>query len=449
MNDAMTGPADQSQRNTAISDEKGGVNRKPLFFYGWVMVVISIIGMMLVYGTRHSFSVLFPPILGEFGWSRGSTALMLSLNILLYGLTAPIAGSLYDRWKPHRLILIGAILLGLATAGCAFARELWHFYLLFGVLMPVGSAFSGWPLLGPTLTNWFAKKRGMVIGLAQMGGGLSFTYGIFVEFVISQVGWRHAYFVIAGIVIAVLVPLYLFFYRYRPGEKGLKPYGADDQRVAIELDASAAEGQKSVPHDWTLRKALRTYQLWFLVVTQSLYWGVGAYLVLGHQVKFAEDVGYSSTFAASIFALFGIFAVAGQLSAALSDWIGREKTGTIAVILTLGALTALLSVRDTSQPWLLYLYGIGFGYGAGLCAPTIYAGLADIFHGRHFGVLSGLLLAGFGIGGAIGPWLGGFIYDVTGSYTSAFIFAMVCFGLSAITLWIAAPRKAEKLRAKL
>ncbi len=271
MNDAMTGSADQSQRNTAISDGKGGVNRKPLFFYGWVMVVISIIGMMLVYGTRHSFSVLFPPILGEFGWSRGSTALMISLNILLYGLTAPIVGSLYDRWKPHRLIIIGAILLGLATAGCAFARELWHFYLLFGVLMPVGSACSGWPLLGPTLSNWFAKKRGMVIGLAQMGGGLSFTYGIFVEFVIVQVGWRHAYFVIAGIVIAVLVPLYFFFYHYRPEKKGLKPYGADEPRVAIELDASAAEAQKSVPHGWTLRKALKTYHLWFLVATQSLY----------------------------------------------------------------------------------------------------------------------------------------------------------------------------------
>ena len=316
-------------------------------------------------------------------------------------------------------------------------------YLLFGFLMPVGSAFSGWPLLGPTLTNWFARRRGMVIGLAQVGGGLSFTYGMFVEFVIAQVGWRHTYFVIAGIVIAVLVPLYLFFYRYHPGSKGLKPYGADNRWLDIE--AGAAEE----PGDWTLRKALRTYQLWFMLASQSLYWGVGTYLVLGHQVKFAEDVGYSSTFAASVFALFGIFTVAGQLSAGLSDWIGREKTVTLAVILALGALTALLSVRDTSQPWLLYLYAICFGYGAGLCAPTIYAGLADIFHGRNFGVLSGLLLTGFGIGGIIGPWLGGYIYDVTGSYTNAFLFAIACFGLSCITFWIAAPRKAEKLRAQL
>ena len=445
----MSGIAGQSQSDTPAVAGKGGIHRKPLFFYGWVMVAITIIGMILVYGTRHSFSVFFPPILSEFGWSRGSTALMLSLNILLYGLMAPVSGSLYDRWKPHRLILIGAFVLGLATAGCAFARKLWHFYVLFGVLMPVGSAFSGWPLLGPTLANWFAKRRGLVIGLAQMGGGLSFTYGIFVEFVISQVGWRYTYFVIAGLVIVVLVPLYLFLYRYHPEKKGLKPYGADEPRVAVELDARATESQKTVPRDWTLRKALRTYQLWALITAQSLYWGVGAYLVLGHQIKFAEDVGYSSAFAASVFALFGIFSAAGQLSSSLSDWIGREKTMTIAVILALGAVTALLSVRDTSQPWLLYLYAVCFGYGAGLAAPALYAGLADIFHGRHFGVLSGLLLAGFGIGGVMGPWLGGFIYDMTGSYTSAFIFVMVCFCLSCIMMWVAAPRKAQKLRAQL
>ncbi len=403
--------------------------------------------MALLYGTRHSFSVFFPPILGEFGWSRGSTALMLSLNILVYGLVAPIAGTLGDRWKPRRIMPIGITIVGLATAGCAFATELWHFYLLFGILMPVGTAFSGWPLIGPALTNWFSKRRGLVLGLGQLGGGISFTYGMFVEFVISQLGWRYAYFVIASIVAAVLLPLYLFLFHYRPENKGLKAYGTNELTGVQNLTTEIAGVRNPGNNDWTLGRALKSYQLWFLVLTQSLYWGIGCYLVLAHQVKFAEDAGYSSTFAASIFALFGIFMAIGQLSAAVSDWIGREKTVTLAAILSISALVALVLVEDTSQPWLLYVYAIGFGYGAGLSAPTIFAGTADLFHGRHYGAISGLILTGFGIGGAIGPWLGGYIYDITGSYISAFLFSMVCFGIAVIAFWIAAPRKGARLRA--
>ncbi len=405
--------------------------------------------MTLLYGSRHSFSVFFPPILGEFGWSRGSTALMLSLNILVYGLVAPIAGSLGDRWKPRRIIPIGITIVGLATASCAFASELWHFYLLFGILMPVGTAFSGWPLLGPALTNWFSKRRGLVLGLGQLGGGISFTYGMFVEFVISQLGWRYAYFVIAGVLTAVLLPLYLFLFHYRPENKGLKAYGTNELTGAQNLTTEIAGVRNPGNNDWTLGRALKSYQLWFLVLTQSLYWGMGCYLVLAHQVKFAEDAGYSSTFAASIFALFGIFMAIGQLSAAVSDWIGREKTVTLAAILSISALVALVLVKDTSQPWLLYVYAIGFGYGAGLSAPTVFAGTADLFHGRHYGAISGLILTGFGTGGAIGPWLGGYIYDITGSYISAFVFSMVCFGLAGIAFWIAAPRKAARLRPEV
>ena len=96
--------------------------RRPPFFYGWVIVGTAIVGGTLVYGIRHSFSVFFPPILDEFGWSRGSTAIMLSLNVLIYGLMAPVAGSLADRWKPRRVMPIGVIILGLATAGCACQR---------------------------------------------------------------------------------------------------------------------------------------------------------------------------------------------------------------------------------------------------------------------------------------------------------------------------------------
>lgn len=417
--------------------------------YAWIIVGIVIISMTLIYGIRHSFPVFFPSILEEFGWSRGSTAFMLSLNLLVYGSLAPIAGSLGDRWKPHRVMPIGLIVLGLATVGCAFARELWHFYLLLGFVAAIGMAFAGWPLLGPALANWFVRKRGLAMGLAQIGAGLSFTYGLYAEFAISQLGWRHAYFVLAGTLWAILLPLYLLFFHFRPESRGLIPYGAGELAMATDEAPEVSQASKSLTHHWTLRQALGTYQLWLLMLAYFLFWGIGTYLVITHQVKFAEDVGYSSTFAASIFALYGFSLIGGNLSCGISDRIGREITITLASTLMIIALMALVSAKDTSQPWLLYIYAICFGYGGGFFTPTMTAGAADIFHGRHFGAIAGILLTGMGIGGVIGPWLGGYIHDITGSYTSAFFLCMGAFAIACISFWLAAPRNADKLNAKI
>ena len=373
---------------------------------------------------------------------------MMSLNLLVYGFTAPLVGGLVDRWKPRRVIFIGFTILILATVGCAFARELWHFYLLFGILLPVGTACCGWPLLSPTLANWFFKRRGLAMGLGQLGGGLSFTYALFADAVISQLGWRGSFFVLAGVLVVLPLPLYFFLYRYRPGDKGLKAYGAGEVSSVPRTGIEAAATSGSSPRDWTLRRAMKTYQLWLLIISHLLYWGVGCYMILAHQVKFAQDIGYSSAFAASIFALFGIAMAIGMPSSAISDWIGREKTITLAIILSIGAVLALILVQDTSQSWLLYVYAICFGYGAGLYATLTYVGAADIFYGRQFGAISGMMLTGLGIGGVLGPWLGGYIYDVSGSYTGAFILTIVCFGLSGVAYWMAAPRKAVEIRAR-
>ena len=415
--------------------------KRPVFFYGWVIVAIIVVSMVLIYGIRHSFAVFFSRILQEFPWSRGNIAIMFSMNIFIYGFLAPIAGTLADRWKPRRVMPLGVVILGLATAGCAFANKLWHFYFLFGCLMPLGSAFSGWPIMAPSLVNWFTKRKGLVLGLGQMGGGLSFVYSIFVEFTISQMGWRNTFIILAVILVIFLLPLYLFFFYYRPEEKGLYSYGVEP---AAPSPPSSAEGpvfRNPMILERTLGEVMRTPQLWFLVLSYALYWGVGCYLILAHQVKFTEDAGYSSLFSVSVFALFGITLFMGQVSGFLSDWLGREKTVTLATLLSLGALIALMSVRDTSQPWLLYVYSISLGYGAGLFSPTLFAASADIFPGRNYGAVAGLLLAGMGAGGAVGPWIGGYLFDLSGSYTSSFILSMVSMGLSCISLWLAAPRK--------
>ena len=418
--------------------------RRPLFFYGWTIVGIAVLSEVIVYGIRHSFSAFFPPILDEFGWSRASTAVMLSLSLLVYGFTAPMVGSLADRWRPKKLMLIGMTILSLATTGCAFANELWHFYLLFGIIMPIGIASCGWPLWSPTLANWFVKKRGLAMSLGQVGGGISYTFVMLVELTISNLGWRHAYFVLGGIVIVVLLPLCLLFFHFRPQSKGLQAYGVDESLVT-ENSAQVSTVSSEVFHNWTLHQALRTRRLWFLILSQFLFWGVGCYLVLAHQIRFTEDIGYTGMFSASIFALVGIFMIIGQALSSISDWIGREQTITIATALAMGGLVALLLVNDTDQPWLLYLYAVCFGGGAGLYSPAIFAATADIFYGKNFGAISGLLLTGMGIGGLIGPWLGGYIYDVAGSYYGAFVLCLVCLGLSCIAAWVAAPRHIKRL----
>ncbi len=416
------------------------------YFYGWKIVWVGIIGMILIYGIRHSFAVFFTPILEEFSWSRGNISIMMSLNILIYGFLAPVAGILAERWKVRILLPLGIGILGAATAGCAYARELWHFYVLFGALMPVGSALAGWPIIAPAIMNWFVRRRGLVLGIGQMGGGLSFVYTIFVKYSILEVGWRTTFLVLAGMLVGVLFPLYLLFFYYRPEDRGLKPYGSAEMAPAPGGEKKIPAAKIPVARDWTFAQILRSSQLWLLVFSYALYWGIAGYLVLAHQVRFAEDAGYSSIFSVSIFALFGVTVFLGQMSGFLSDRVGREKAATVASALSILAMVALLSVRDHSQPWLLYVYSICYGYGGGLFTPTIFAGSADIFYGRYYGTVSGLLLTGMRVGAVFGPWLGGYIFDVTGSYRPAFVLCMACIAISCLSLWIAAPRKGIKPR---
>ena len=425
------------------------VSRRPRIFFGWYIVALTIISMGLIYGVRNSFSVLFGPILDEFGWLRSSTAAMLSLNVLFYGLTAPLAGTLADRWEPRKVTFIGAGILSLATAVCYFAGELWHFYLLFGLIVPIGTAFMGAPMLNPALINWFGKARGLAIGLGQIGGGLSFAYSFVVEAVLSAFNdWRPAFLVMGGTILAVVLPLYLWLYWFRPEDKGMQAYGTEARELAVTEESAAAQAAAAEP-DWTFKGALRTRNLWGLVLAQFFYWGIGNYLILAHQVKFATESGYSAVLATSVFALFGIVSIGGQLAASISDKIGREWTAMIGVALAIVAAVALLQVHGGTTAWLLYLYSVCSGFATGLFTPQVFAGVGDLFHGRNIGAISALILTGLGVGGAIGPWLGGYIYDATGSYTIALYIVIGAYLAGGACFLLAAPRRAEAIRARL
>ena len=205
------------------------VSKSYQFANRWTVLTTVFICGLLVYGIRHSFSAFFPYILDEFGWSRGSTALIFALSIFMYGLLAPLSGSIADRWKPKLVSSGGILLIGVSASTCALANELWHFYMLFGVLMPVGIAFTGMPVLVPALTNWFTSKRGMILGIGITGGGLSFSMATYAELLIANFGWRLAFVIMSATVTTIAIPLLLLFFRYRPINQMQK----DDKKVKI------------------------------------------------------------------------------------------------------------------------------------------------------------------------------------------------------------------------
>ena len=390
--------------------------------------------MTLGYGVRHSFSVFFPSLIEEFGGSRGNTAVMFSIHLFFYGIVAPLSGALGDFWKPKKTIIFGTVIIGISTASCFFAKDLWHFYMIFGVITPIGLACLGTPVVTPTIINWFIKSRGLAYGIAQMGGGLSFIIAIFADKMITLLGWRFAYLTMGLSIMIILIPVILYFFVGDPSEKNIKPYGSEKEIKPISNSVIHAEG-------WTLRKALRTHQFWLMAISQTLFWGPGCYMVLAHQVKFAQDVGYSSIFSASIFGLYGVTMVLGQICASVSDRIGREWVVVTGCFFCTVAIVALSQVQDTSNRWLLYVYALSFGFGSGLHAPTVLLGASDLFSGKHFGTITGMIIGCAGVAGSLGPWFGGLLHDKFGDYQFAFGIAILSFSLSAMSFVFSAPRQ--------
>ena len=189
---------------------------------------------------------------------------------------------------------------------------------------------------------------------------------------------------------------------------------------------------------------MQTYQFWFLFFARFCIFGFVENLVVVHQVALMRDVGFSTTFVTSIVLLWGIMMALGNLAGSLSDKIGREKTFAIGCLASIMGLFMLLLLEQSDDSWIPYLYTVCFGLGMGMNGPALGAASADIFQGRHFGSINGFLILGYGLGGIIGPWFGGFVFDTTKSYSIALMVAILVTCAAFALLWIAAPRKIRK-----
>jgi len=417
-------------------------------FYGWYIALVGTTAYALGYGARFSFSVIFPSLLEEFKWSRDLTATMFSVHLLIYGIAAPITGFLVDRTGPRKTMVLGAILLSLGLILSRWGNQLWYFWITFGLISGAGLCMIGAVPFTTVLRNWFEKKRGLALSLLFLGSGGAFGCYPAVAWLIDTIGWRDTYLIEGLVVGGVMIPLVLFVVRYHPRDMGLFRDGLPETK---EGRTSSGKGTLRVVDpawaavDWTLSKAVRTSRFWLICLTTFSLWGINQNILLAHQVAFAIDMGFSKLYAASVLSLFGLTYAIGSLGSLISDRIGREVTVTLATAIGISGMIVLMFIRDASQPWMLYYFSISLGVANGLCSPTIAAALTDIFQGPRVGPIVGAVWFAFAVGGTIGPWLGGWLFERTGDYFLAFLVATVLFAVACAALWLAAPRKVRRV----
>ena len=419
------------------------------FFYGWIIVAVTFITMAIGVNARTAFSLLFPPIIDEFGWERGVTAGAFSFGFVVSAAVSPLIGRLMDRAGPCAVMEFGVALMAGGLLLAPLTTQPWHLYLTIGVMVGAGSICLGYSGQSLFLPNWFIRRRGLATGLAFAGVGLgSMTLLPWVQHMIEQTGWRTACTAMGIVVLVVLAPINLVL-RKRPEDIGLQPDGDAAPSASSAKPLSNIVDPVWAGTDWTLPRALRTARFWWI----SLGYFGGLYIwyaVQVHQTRFLLDIGFSPNVAVWALGAVSLLGIPGQIWLGhLSDRVGREWIWTASCAgfaICFAALIALKSFPSLPLVYLMVLTQGALGYGL---TSIMGAVVLEIFQGKHYGSIFGSVMLAALAGGAAGPWVTGLVHDLTGSYTIAFAIGIAVCGSSALSIWMASPRKIRAVAGQL
>ncbi|MEK7847903.1 MAG: MFS transporter [Chloroflexota bacterium] len=404
-------------------------------FYGWVIVAAGLVVWILEPGMYVSFGVFFKPISSELGWTRATVSGAMSLASIAIGVLAPFSGTLSDRYGARRLVMASGAITGLAYALLSTTHSLWQFYMFY-LLVGLGMGLAFAPITA-TVMRWFEKKRGLALGLTSLGTGIG---GMFFPPLVNQLislwGWRATYLVLAILLGgAILVAGSLL--RSRPEDMGLLPYGAEPDEPGEAASPAANPGRRP---DFNSRQAVRTRAFWtvFLGSTAAVF---SFNVISVHLVPHATDRGLTAATAAAVMAMLGAGNSVGRLGlGALSDRVGRKR---MFVVLLMATGLAMLFLTVTQSRFMFFAFALFFGMAYGGAAVTWMTLPSELFGLGAVGALTGLIMTGSTFGGALGSFLAGYIFDVTGSYSAAFsIGAVLLLLASGMAVFLKSPRRA-------
>ena len=387
--------------------------------YGWVVVAAGALMTWIAMGALMSLPVFLAPMSADTGWSRGGIGLAMTLNFLTMGIGSFVWGGLSDRYGPRGILLIGAVLLGAGLALASRSTSLLEFQAIYGLLIGVAAGSLMVPLIS-TVTLWFDEHRALAVSLVSSGIGVApMTVAPFAATLVVDHGWRTAQLILAAAVVALIAPAALLVRRppHMPAATAAGGVGGG------ELKRAAGRALRSRP---------------FIVLSLTFFACCATHAgPIFHTISYAIGCGLSTMAAVTIYSVEGFAGLIGRLVfGALADRIGVKRmivTGLLVQALAAGCYVLASGLGD------FYAVAFVFGMAYGGVMP-LYAALArDYFAPQIMGTVLGAMTLLSGLGMALGPVLGGWVYDHFHTYTWMYL-GSLAVGLGAGAIALALPR---------
>lgn len=410
----------------------------------WLVAAVTLGSLVTAAAFRSSIGVLIEPLEQEFGWSRATTSGAVTLNLTLYGLIAPFAAALMERWGIRRVVAAALALVGGASALTLLMTAAWQLWLLWGLMIGVGTGSMALVFGAIVANRWFVARRGLVTGIFSAGnatGQLIFLPAI--ARAVEGPGWRWA---AGGIALyaALMIVLVMAFLDDHPRDRGLLPYGAEMGSVPDPPSPLPRAGAGAVATALTtLRDAARSWAFWALALTFFVCgWSTNG-LVQTHFVPAAHDHGMPTTTAAGLLAVVGIFDIVGTLA---SGWLTDRVDSRYLLVGYYGLRgLSLLVVHQMLSPTVepgLWVFIVFYGLDWVATVPPTVALCRIHFGLERSGVVFGWVFASHMVGAGAGASVAGWIRASSGSYHDAWILAAeLCLVAAVLSRTIPAERR--------
>jgi sugar phosphate permease len=409
--------------------------------YGWIVVGVTFVTLMIGAGVRSAPGVLIVPLEEEFHWSRATISFAVAVNLLLYGVTGPFAAAFVERFGLRRTMISALSLLAIGVALTTFMHEPWQLILLWGIVVGMGAGAVANVLGAIVATRWFTKRRGLVVGVltaSAAGGQLIFLPSL--AAVTTALGWRASVLAIAAIAL-IVVPLVALLMRERPEDLGLAPYG---DRASAKPPLAAAHGNPISLALRALAEAMRSRAFWLLAGSFFCCGASTNGLIGTHLIPACLDHGIPEITSAGLLASMGALNIAGTTASGwLSDRVDNRVL--LAIYYGLRGLSLMYLPFSFVSFYGLSLFAVFYGLDwIATVPPTVRLAGAAFGKGKA-GIIYGWIFASHQIGSAAAAYFAGLMRADLGSYLQAFMLAgMMCFVAALMVVFVGVdPRRAQ------